>query len=561
MTATNTDWVVFALLAAAILVSYAAVRLAAGSHAAERRRRVWVAGAAFSVAAGIWSMYFLIALYVGESALVIVPESVRTAALLPEHTWMALLLAAIIGVLCIALALSVSMEASLKRANAELQQLALHDPLTRLPNRRLLEDRIDQAIVQAQRDKALCGVLFIDLDRFKTINDTLGHAVGDELLRAVSDRLRMLLRSADTVSRIGGDEFVILLREMPDAEDAAGVAAKVLKALREAFRVHQHELFVTTSIGVSVFPLHGHSARMLITRADAAMYSAKQAGRNNFQVYTGDMSLCLSDRLHLENDLRGALSRREFELRYQPKADMDGHIVGMEALIRWHHPAKGLLSPQDFIPLAEETGLIIPIGRWVLQEACRQNKAWQDAGLAKLRVAVNISPVQFRQKDMLATVSAALASSGLAPDSLELELTESAVMHNPSEAIVTLEKLAAMGVHVSIDDFGTGYSSLTYLKRFPLKKLKIDRSFIREVLSDAQDAEIVRATIGLAHNLRLMVVAEGVENQHQLEFLRAFGCDEYQGYYISQPIPAEEFEQRLLRAASGAAAPARARSG
>jgi diguanylate cyclase (GGDEF)-like protein len=550
----NTDWLVFVLLAAAILVSYAAVRLAAVSEAGQRSRRSWVAGAAFAVAAGIWSMHFLVSLYVSETSLAPAQEALSAVSLLPEHTWTALMLAGIIGVLCIALALSVSMEASLKRANTELKELALHDPLTKLPNRRLLEDRIDQAIVQVRRRKAQCGVLFIDLDRFKTINDTLGHAIGDELLREVAQRLRRLLRSADTVSRIGGDEFVILLGEMPEAADAAGVAAKVLKALREAFQIGAHELYVTTSIGISVYPLHGHTAHMLITRADAAMYRAKQSGRNTFEVYTGDMTNAFPERELLENDLRGALARGELRLCYQPKADMDGHIVGVEALIRWVHPKRGLLLPQEFIPLAEETGLIIPIGHWALAEACRQNKAWQNAGHPRLRVAVNVSGLEFRHKDLAATVAAALESSGLAADDLELDLTESALMQHPAEAGATLERLAALGVHVSIDDFGTGSTSLRYLSRFPLSTLKIDGSFIDRVLSDLHDRETVRASILLAHTLRLLVVAEGVETRRQLDLLRAFGCDAFQGYLMSHPLPPEEFAALLARGTRGSGA-------
>ena len=338
----------------------------------------------------------------------------------------------------------------------------------------------------------------------------------------------------------------MLLREVADVEGAISVASKILEALREPFRVREHELFVTPSIGISVFPLHGDNAQMLITRADAAMYNAKQAGRNNFKVFAADMSTFFPERLMLENDLRRALGRGEFELHYQPKVDvLNGRIVGMEALLRWRHPQTGLVAPHDFIPLAEETGLIVPIGQWVIEEACVQNRAWQLAGFPRLRVAVNISGVQFRQKDLLDTIAQALQMSGLAAECLEIEITESVVMQNASEAIVTLEKLSEMGVHVSIDDFGTGYSSLSYLKRFPIHKLKIDRSFIRDVSSDMDDAAIVRAIIALAHNLRLKVVAEGVETADQLQFLRTLGCDEYQGFYKSQPLTAHDFERTL----------------
>jgi EAL domain-containing protein (putative c-di-GMP-specific phosphodiesterase class I) len=350
---------------------------------------------------------------------------------------------------------------------------------------------------------------------------------------------------------MGGDEFVLLLREVEGTPDALDVASKALAALREPFRVHQQELYVTPSIGIAIYPEHGNTAQMLITRADAAMYNVKKGGRNDVRVFATEMSTFFPERLMLENDLRRALERHEFELHYQPKVELaDGSVVGMEALVRWRHPRKGLVSPDQFIPLAEESGLIVPIGRWVIEEACRQNKAWQDSGMPHLRVAVNISGLQFRQKDLLESIGYALGSSGLAPECLEVEITESVVMQNASDAIVTLERLSAMGVHVSIDDFGTGYSSLSYLKRFPIDKLKIDRSFIRDVSSDMEDAAIVRATIGLAHNLRLRVVAEGVETAEQLEFLRALGCDEYQGYYKSKPVAPAEFE-RVLRAELG----------
>ena len=495
--------------------------------------------------------------YTGMAAARFSPDTICLTDGGVDNSWMALTLGGLTFlVLCATLVLSVidarmasktaTMAASLKSANDELQRLALHDALTKLPNRVLLEDRIDQAIAHARRSKCLCAVLFVDLDRFKTVNDSLGHFVGDELLRAVAARLVDAVRQEDTVSRLGGDEFVILMREVVNAEDAAAVASKIVKALRDPFRVHDHDLFVTSSIGISLYPLHADAAQMLIIRADAAMYNAKQAGRNNFQVFTSEMNTFFPERLALENDLRHALGRREFELHYQPKVEVgDGRIVGMEALLRWRHPQKGMVSPQEFIPLAEETGLIIPIGRWVIEEACAQNKAWQDAGLPKLRVAVNISGVQFRKKNLLDTIAHALAAARLEPECLEVEITESVVMQNASEAIVTLEKLHKMGIHVSIDDFGTGYSSLSYLKRFPIDSLKIDRSFIRDVSTDLDDAAIVRATIGLAHNLRLSVVAEGVETADQLTFLRSLGCDEYQGFLKSMPLPAREFERCL----------------
>jgi diguanylate cyclase (GGDEF)-like protein len=541
-----------ASIAIAVAASHAALWIAFKLRSASDWVRYAKFGSAIIMGFAITGMH-----YTGMAAARFAPDSICLTGPVVDNSWMAGTLAgATFIILCITLGLSfidtryasktARMADSLKRANDELQRLALHDPLTQLPNRVLLEDRIDQAIAHAERGKFKCAVLFVDLDRFKMVNDSLGHFAGDELLRAVASRLQTVVRGEDTVSRLGGDEFVILLRDVTGPDNASEVADKILHALREPFRIQEQELYITPSMGISVSPLHGDTAQMLITRADAAMYSAKQAGRNNCRMYSSSMSTFFPQRLMLENDLRRALGRRELELYYQPTVDIvDGRVVGMEALLRWKHPHRGLLLPDEFIPLAEETGLILPIGRWIITEACAQNKAWQLAGPHELRVAVNISGVQFRHKDLLDTVAHALASSNLAPECLELEITETVVMQNPSEAIATLEKLSQMGVQIAIDDFGTGYSSLSYLKRFPLDKLKIDRSFIRDVSSDMDDAAIVRATIGLAHNLRLRVVAEGVETEDQLQFLRSLGCDEYQGYYKSKPLPAAEFERSL----------------
>jgi len=495
--------------------------------------------------------------YTGMAAARFAPDSVCLTGPLVDNSWMAGTIAGLTFViLCATLGLSIldarmasktaKMVESLKHANDELQRQALHDPLTKLPNRVLLEDRLDQALVHSNRLGTVCAILFVDLDRFKTVNDSLGHFVGDELLRAVAARLETLVRGEDTVSRLGGDEFVILLKEIGNTANAAAVAGKILEGLGRAFRVHTHELFITPSIGVSLFPSHGKNAQTLLTNADAAMYSAKKQGRNNVQVFAADMNTSFPERLKLQTDLRRALERREFELHYQPMIDIQrGRIVGMEALLRWRHPDRGLVSPAEFIPLAEETGLIIPIGRWVLEEACAQNKAWQNKGLGKLRVSVNISAVQFRQKDLLETIARALTQSGLAPEDLEVEITGSTVMQNASEATVTLERLSRTGVLISIDDFGTGYSSLSYLKSFPINTLKIDRSFIRDISVDKDDAAIVRAIIGLAHNLRLRVVAEGVETEQQLEYLRSLESDEYQGYYCSRPLAVGDFERYM----------------
>jgi diguanylate cyclase (GGDEF)-like protein len=390
-------------------------------------------------------------------------------------------------------------------------------------------------------------VLFVDLDRFKTLNDSLGHFAGDTVLRTVAERLRSTVRLEDTVSRLGGDEFVVLLKHIAHAEDAGDVARKIIESLGRPIVLDENELRIGSSVGISLFPDHGEDSARLIANADAAMYHVKKSGRSNVAFFTAEMSTFFPKRLALENEIRAGLERNEFVLHYQPKVDMrSGSIVGMEALVRWHHPQKGLVSPSEFIPLAEETGLIVPLGNWVLREACVQARAWQERGIADLTVAVNISGVQFRQHDLVENVSRALEWSGLQGKFLELEITESVVMENAPDAIVMLEQLHRMGVGLSIDDFGTGYSSLNYLKRFPIDKLKIDQSFIRDVSFDPDDAAIVQAIIAMAHGLRLKVVAEGVENAGQLDFLRALGNDEYQGFLYSKALPAREVERRLL---------------
>ncbi len=496
--------------------------------------------------------------YTGMAAARFAPDTVCLTGTIVDNSWMAGTIAAItFVVLCVTLALSTfdsrmasetaKLAASLKVANEELQRAALHDGLTKLPNRLLLEDRIAQAIASAKRADGRSAVMFVDLDRFKLVNDSLGHFVGDELLKGVAARLQCIVRNEDTVSRLGGDEFVILLREISRAEDSATVAAKILESLKAPFRVQDHELGIGASIGISIYPLHGGTAQELITNADAAMYRAKTSGRNQLQVFGADMNTFFPERLTFENDLRRALERDEFELHYQPKVRVrDGAITGMEALLRWRHPQKGLVAPGEFIPLAEETGLIIPIGEWVLTEACAQNKAWRDRGFAGLRVAVNISGVQFRQKDLLKSIEEALYESRLAPDNLELEVTESVVMQDAARAEGVLRKLGEMGVHISIDDFGTGYSSLSYLKRFPIHTLKIDRSFVRDLPGNSDDASIVSAIVALGHNLRLKVVAEGVESEAQLKLLRSLGTDEFQGYLRSKPLSAGDFERFLV---------------
>jgi diguanylate cyclase len=544
-------WLLVASIIIAIVASLAALWIAFNLRGSEKWMVYAKLGSAIIMGFAITGMH-----YTGMAAARFAPESICLTGTSVDNSWMAGTIAGFTFlILCVTLVLSVydahmasktaRMAASLQEANEELQRMALQDGLTKLPNRMLLEDRLGQAIAHAQRARSLCAVLFVDLDRFKAVNDTLGHFVGDELLKGVASRLQAAVRAADTVSRLGGDEFVVLLQEVSQ-EGAARIAGKIVESLSQPFRILSHEMVITPSIGISLFPHHGQNARALVANADAAMYSAKKLGRNNYQFFSDETATCIPERMEMENDLRHALARGEFELHYQPSVNVaTNETVGMEALLRWRHPKKGTIMPGDFIPLAEETGLIIPIGVWVLQEACRQTKAWHDKGLPKIRVAVNISAIQFHQKNLLECVAQALKKSGLAAQYLEVEITESVVMQKASEAIVTLEQLSAMGVHISIDDFGTGYSSLSYLKRFPLHTLKIDRSFVRDLSESADDAAIVSAIIAMAHSLRLKVVAEGVETREQLRLLHTLGSDEYQGYYRSRPVAAAEFEQVL----------------
>ncbi|HWA39185.1 MAG TPA: EAL domain-containing protein [Burkholderiales bacterium] len=495
--------------------------------------------------------------YTGMAAARFAPDTICLTGPLADNSWMAGTIALItFMILSATLMLSLfdarmasktaRLASSLQKANAELKHMVLHDALTQLPNRLLLEDRIGQAIGASRRSDGRCAVLFVDLDRFKVVNDSLGHFVGDELLRAVAERLRGAIRAEDTVSRLGGDEFVVLLRQVRDAEDASFVARKMLDSLAAPVRVADHELLVTPSIGITLFPDHGATAQALINNADAAMYHVKKGGRNGLRFFEPQMSTFFPDRLALENDLRKAFERRELELHYQPKVDVrSGATTGMEALVRWRHPERGLVLPSEFIPLAEETGLIIPLGHWVLREACRQNRAWQDRGMRPMRTAINISAAQLRHEDLPEQVAVALRETGLDPRYLEIEITETVVMQNAQNAVAMLDRLSRMGVHLAVDDFGTGYSSLAYLKRFPINTLKIDASFIRDLSHDHDNALIVQAIIALAHSLRLEVVAEGVEDERQLGFLQSFGSDQYQGYLHSRPLTAAEFERVL----------------
>lgn len=435
----------------------------------------------------------------------------------------------------------------LEAANRQLRHLATHDALTGLPNRVLLDDRLTQAVAHADRDGRSFALMVCDLDRFKLVNDSLGHAAGDQLLQEVARRLTGLVRSVDTVARLGGDEFVLLITSIQDSEDARRVAAQAIEVLQTPVRIAGIDVHTSPSIGIAFYPADGRTIEALTAHADAAMYCAKQRGRGNVQCYEGGMNAGSEDRVQLESDLHNAIALKQFELYYQPKVNTaTGTVRSAEALIRWIHPERGLIPPDGFIPLAEECGLIGAIGDWVVREACRQARAWQDSGMAPLRVSVNLSPSQFRGSGLTQSIRTALEAANLHPQYLEVELTESAVMSNPEESIAILEQLSTMGVLVSVDDFGSGYSSMSYLRRFPIDKLKIDRVFINEIASRPEDASIVRAIVSLAHSLRLKVVAEGVETPAQLDFLKNVGCDEYQGFHFSRPVPAIEFE-RIVR--------------
>jgi diguanylate cyclase (GGDEF)-like protein len=426
------------------------------------------------------------------------------------------------------------------QAEEAVKFVAMHDSLTNLPNRVMFNERLEQAIAQAQRHERKLAVMFIDLDRFKIINDTLGHESGDALLRGVAQRITEHLRTGDMVARLGGDEFVVLLEDQADPAAIAAVAEKLIHSLTENFLISESEVHVTASIGISTFPADAQDMRTLMKFADIAMYRAKEQGRNTFQFYSDQINVHSVERLTIESQLRGALERGELVLHYQPVMDAkSGSIVGMEALVRWQRGTE-LLPPGKFIGIAEESGLIVPIGEWVLENACAQQRKWRELGLPSVRIAVNLSPRQFVHRKLVQDIVRVLAKTGCDTSLLELEITESTVMHNAPRAIAVLSELKAMGIRIAIDDFGTGYSSLAYLKRFPIDCLKIDRSFVSDVPYDGGNTAITQAIIAMAHSLGLKVVAEGVETAEQLNFLRDHGCDEMQGYYMSLPLTATE---------------------
>lgn len=441
-----------------------------------------------------------------------------------------------------------------KQTQEKLNHLAYHDALTDLPNQVLFKDRLKQAIAYSRRSDQMHAVLLLNLDRFKTINDSLGYTAGDRLLQSVAQRLTSCVRESDTVARFGSDEFAILLTQISRAQDAANAARAIKEVLDQAFLYDDQELFVSTSIGISLYPHDDRDTSGLLKSASAALDRAKNEGGNNYQFYTAGGTTRALKQLVLESNLRGALEREEFVVHYQPQVTIpDFHLVGMEALVRWHHPSLGMLPPSEFVPLAEDSGLIIALGDWVMRKACAQNMEWQDKGLAPMRLSVNFSARQFQQPSFIATVAEILKETNLDPRWLELELTESSIMKEPEQAIEKLHELKLMGISVAIDDFGTGYSSLNYLKRFPIDTLKIDKTFVSDVCKDPHDTAIVRAIITLGHALDLTVIAEGVETQEQLQYLSSLGCDVVQGFLFSKSLPATAFEELLVEQRRAAA--------
>ena len=441
-----------------------------------------------------------------------------------------------------------TLAAAIDRRNAEeqLSHMAQFDSLTGLPNRSLFLDRLGQTLIEADRSKLTVGVMFIDVDRFKNVNDSLGHAAGDHLLTRIAERLNANIRPGDTISRLSGDEFALSLAHMAREDDAAIVAQKILLALESPFEVHGSSVYVSVSVGISLYPYDGEDPDVLLINADTAMYRAKESGRNGYRFFTAKMNEHIFTRLRNESELRGALGRGDYRVYYQPKINLETHAIsGMEALLRWNAPSRGFVSPEEFVPLLEESGLIVPVGKWVIETVCKQIRDWRDQGINPRPVAINLSACQFRQADLDVSVCDIIEASGIESNLLEFELTESTLMRDSNAAVETLNRMKARGIKLSIDDFGTGYSSLSYLKRFPLDALKIDRTFINHVTTDPDDQALALAIIKLAHSLQLKVVAEGVENEAQLEFLLEHDCDEIQGFYFSRPLPAEEITDML----------------
>jgi diguanylate cyclase (GGDEF)-like protein len=500
-------------------------------------------GVGFTVLGAAFAVYAIEQLqYVGITAFTLAGRVLPYSSYL---TYVDFLLQSVIGIGMISCLLEDEREAA-ELAGVQIEHLAYHDAMTGLPNRPLFIDRLIVGLAQASRGGQKLAVFFLDLDRFKDINDSLGHSVGDALLKSVADRVRRCVREGDTVARFGGDEFTLMIPRIEAVEDAAKIAQKIIETLKIPFLINERELFVTTSIGISIYPSDGLDPETLVRNADTAMYRAKDQGRDNYQLYAPAMNARALERLALENMLRKALHNDELVLHYQPVIDPTAQaLVSVEALLRWRHPQLGLLSPAHFISVAEISGLIVPIGEWVLKTACKQLRAWQKKTHPDLLMSVNLSARQFQAPDLLAQVRVAIENSGIAPGTLQLEITESNAMQNADNTIYTLRELKELGVKIAMDDFGTGYSSLNYLKRFPIDTLKLDQSFVRDICSDASDAAIVSAVITLSHSLNLTVVAEGVETAEQLAFLVQERCDLIQGFYFSHPRSVEDMEPFL----------------
>jgi diguanylate cyclase (GGDEF)-like protein len=523
--------------AAALAFGFAAVVLWQG-----RRRRVGIGFTLLGTAFAFYTVEQL--LYVELAAVWLITG--RRLDYSPYLGYADFLLLTLMAVGMIACLLEDEREAA-ELAAVEIEHLAYHDALTGLPNRPLFMDRLIVALAQAGRAHQKLAVFFLDLDRFKDINDSLGHTTGDTLLKAVAERVRRCVRDGDTVARFGGDEFTLMIPKIENIEDAAKIAQKIIDTLKIPFLVGDRELFVTTSIGISISPGDGTDPETLVRNADTAMYRAKDQGRDNYQLYAPAMNARALERLALENLLRKAVSQNELTLFYQPQIDADTRaLVGVEALIRWNHPELGLISPAIFIGVAESSGLIVPIGEWILRTACRQIKIWQRKIDHDITVAINLSARQFQQPDLVDMIRSAIEETGIKGPSLEVEITESSAMQNADNTVYTLRELKSLGVRISMDDFGTGYSSLNYLKRFPIDTLKLDKAFVKDVTTDPSDAAIVSAVIQMAHSLNIKVVAEGVETEAQLEFLVRQKCDTIQGYFFSRPLPVDQLEAFVL---------------